>query len=218
MNRFKTIVEIESQKEYYQKLHQIIEKEYETKTIYPPKKQIFRALNLCDFDDVKVVILGQDPYHEPNQAHGLAFSVEQGVALPRSLINIYKEISSELNVTMSSTNGNLTKWAKQGILLLNTVLTVRKGQANSHKGKGWETFTDDVIKKLNEREDPVIFVLWGNNAKTKEALITNKRHYILKSPHPSPLSASYGFFGNGHFKKINEILIEEKKDPIDWTL
>lgn len=218
MNRFKTIVEIESQKEYYQKLHQIIEKEYETKTIYPPKQEIFRALNLCDFDDVKVVILGQDPYHEPNQAHGLAFSVEQGVALPRSLINIYKEISSELNVTMSSTNGNLTKWAKQGILLLNTVLTVRKGQANSHKGKGWETFTDDVIKKLNEREDPVIFVLWGNNAKTKEALITNKRHYILKSPHPSPLSASYGFFGNGHFKKINEILIEEKKDPIDWTL
>ena len=134
------------------------------------------------------------------------------------VINIYKEISSELNVTMSSTNGNLTKWAKQGILLLNTVLTVRKGQANSHKGKGWETFTDDVIKKLNEREEPVIFVLWGNNAKTKEALITNKRHYILKSPHPSPLSASYGFFGNGHFKKINEILIEEKKDPIDWTL
>ena len=218
MNRFKTIVEIESQKEYYQKLHQVIEKEYEIKTIYPPKEQIFRALNLCDFDDVKVVILGQDPYHEPNQAHGLAFSVEQGVALPRSLINIYKEISSELNVTMSSTNGNLTKWAKQGILLLNTVLTVRKGQANSHKGKGWETFTDDVIKKLNEREDPVIFVLWGNNAKTKEDLITNKRHYILKSPHPSPLSASYGFFGNGHFKKINEILIEEKKDPIDWTL
>ena len=181
-------------------------------------ENIFNALKTTSYEDVKVCILGQDPYHEPNQAHGLAFSVEQGVALPRSLINIYKEISSELNVTMSSTNGNLTKWAKQGILLLNTVLTVRKGQANSHKGKGWETFTDDVIKKLNEREDPVIFVLWGNNAKTKEALITNKRHYILKSPHPSPLSASYGFFGNGHFKKINEILIKEKKDPIDWTL
>ena len=217
-NSWDEVLKGEFDKEYYLKLREFLKFEYSHYVIYPKMENIFNALKTTSYEDAKVCILGQDPYHEPNQAHGLAFSVEQGVALPRSLINIYKEISSELNVTMSSTNGNLTKWAKQGILLLNTVLTVRKGQANSHKGKGWETFTDDVIKKLNEREDPVIFVLWGNNAKTKEALITNKRHYILKSPHPSPLSASYGFFGNGHFKKINEILIEEKKDPIDWTL
>ena len=217
-NSWDEVLKGEFDKEYYLKLREFLKFEYSHYVIYPKMENIFNALKTTSYEDVKVCILGQDPYHEPNQAHGLAFSVEQGVALPRSLINIYKEISSELNVTMSSTNGNLTKWAKQGILLLNTVLTVRKGQANSHKGKGWEIFTDDVIKELNEREDPVIFVLWGNNAKTKEALITNKRHLILTSVHPSPLSASRGFFGSKPFSKINNFLISVNKDPIDWQI
>ena len=163
MNRFKTIVEIESQKEYYQKLHQIIEKEYETKTIYPPKQEIFRALNLCDFDDVKVVILGQDPYHEPHQANGLAFSVTKDVRIPPSLVNIYKEIHDDLGLPIPH-HGDLTYWAKQGVLLLNNVLTVERGKANSHKGLGWETFTLNVVRYLNEREKPLVFILWGKNA------------------------------------------------------
>ena len=217
MNRFKTIVEIESQKEYYQKLHQIIEKEYETKTIYPPKQEIFRALNLCDFDDVKVVILGQDPYHGPNQAHGFSFSVKPGVQTPPSLRNMFKELNSDLGCYIPN-NGFLESWAKQGILLLNTVLTVREGQANSHKGKGWEIFTDRVIELLNKREEPIVFILWGRNAISKEALITNPIHKIIKSVHPSPLSATRGFFGSKPFSKTNDFLVSINKEPIDWQI
>ena len=187
MNRFKTIVEIESQKEYYQKLHQVIEKEYETKTIYPPKKQIFRALNLCDFDDVKVVILGQDPYHEPHQANGLAFSVTKDVRIPPSLVNI------------------------------NNVLTVERGKANSHKGLGWETFTLNIVRYLNEREKPLVFILWGKNAIEKKKYI-DSRHLVLTSVHPSPLSAYRGFFGSRPFSKTNEFLIKNGMTPIDWSI
>ena len=198
MNRFKTIVEIESQKEYYQKLHKIIDQEYQTKTIYPPKQQIFRALNLCNFDDVKVVILGQDPYHEPHQANGLAFSVTKDVRIPPN-------------------HGDLTYWAKQGVLLLNNVLTVEKGKANSHKGLGWETFTLNVVHYLNEREKPLVFILWGKNAIEKKKYI-DSRHLVLTSVHPSPLSAYRGFFGSRPFSKTNEFLIKNGMTPIDWSI
>ena len=217
MNRFKTIVEIESQKEYYQKLHQIIEKEYETKTIYPPKQQIFRALNLCDFDDVKVVILGQDPYHEPHQANGLAFSVNDGIKLPPSLQNIYKELNSDLNIPIS-TKGDLTCWAKEGVLLLNTVLTVEKDKPASHKNLGWENFTDAIIKKINEKDTPVVFILWGNFAKSKKNLITNPKHLIIESSHPSPFSCNYGFFGSRPFSRTNKFLRENNIKEIDFTV
>ena len=217
MNRFKTIVEIESQKEYYQKLHQIIEKEYETKTIYPPKQEIFRALNLCDFDDVKVVILGQDPYHEPHQANGLAFSVNDGIKLPPSLQNIYKELNSDLNIPIS-TKGDLTCWAKEGVLLLNTVLTVEKDKPASHKNLGWENFTDAIIKKINEKDTPVVFILWGNFAKSKKNLITNPKHLIIESSHPSPFSCNYGFFGSRPFSRTNKFLRENNIKEIDFTV
>lgn len=216
-NSWDEILQDEFKKDYYLKLRQFLKSEYATRTIYPSMNNIFNALKLVSFEDVKVVILGQDPYHEPHQAHGLAFSVEEGVDLPRSLQNIYTEIHNELNIVMP-TSGNLTSWAKQGVLLLNTVLTVRRGAADSHKGRGWENFTDAVIKKLNERDKPVIFVLWGNNAKAKIPLITNTKHYILKAAHPSPLSASKGFFGCNHFKMINEILKSKGEKPIDWSL
>ena len=216
MNRFKTIVEIESQKEYYQKLHKIIDQEYQTKTIYPPKQQIFRALNLCDFDDVKVVILGQDPYHEPHQANGLAFSVTKDVRIPPSLVNIYKEIHDDLGLPIPN-HGDLTYWAKQGVLLLNNVLTVEKGKANSHKGLGWETFTLNVVHYLNEREKPLVFILWGKNAIEKKKYI-DSRHLVLTSVHPSPLSAYRGFFGSRHFSKTNEFLIKNGMTPIDWSI
>lgn len=216
-NSWDEILKEEFTKDYYLKLRQFLKTEYRTKTIYPTMDNIFNALKLVSYEDVKVVILGQDPYHEPHQAHGLAFSVEEGVDLPRSLQNIYKEIYNELNIAVPN-SGNLTGWAKQGVLLLNTVLTVRRGEADSHKGQGWEFFTDAVIKKLNERDKPVIFVLWGNNAKAKLPLITNPNHYILKAAHPSPLSASRGFFGCNHFKMINEILKCHSEMPIDWSL
>lgn len=214
MNRFKTIVEIESQKEYYQKLHQVIEKEYETKTIYPPKEQIFRALNLCDFDDVKVVILGQDPYHGENEAHGLSFSVLEGVRRPPSLDNIFKELYSDLGV--KRTNNNLSDWAKQGVLLLNSIMTVIKDKPLSHKSRGWEIFTDNIIKYLNDREKPVVFILWGSYARSKKELITNKRHLIIESAHPSPLSASRGFFGSKPFSKCNAFLKQHGEEEIKW--
>lgn len=217
MNRFKTIVEIESQKEYYQKLHKIIDQEYQTKTIYPPKQQIFRALNLCDFDDVKVVILGQDPYHGENQAHGLSFSVQPGVKIPPSLRNIYKELYDDLGIAPVQ-HGNLVSWAKQGVLLLNTVLTVREGQAYSHRGKGWERLTDTIIEKLNEREKPIVFILWGKPAQEKIKMIDKSRHIIITSPHPSPLSASRGFFGSKPFSKTNDALLALGEEPIDWQL
>ena len=217
MNRFKTIVEIESQKEYYQKLHQVIEKEYETKTIYPPKKQIFRALNLCDFDDVKVVILGQDPYHEPHQANGLAFSVTKDVRIPPSLVNIYKELNEDLGCYIPN-NGYLKKWADQGVMMLNTVLTVQAHRANSHRGIGWEEFTDAAIRVLNQQDRPIVFMLWGRPAQSKKALLNNPNHLILEAPHPSPLSAYRGFFGCHHFSQANEFLKEHGLEPIDWQI
>ena len=200
-----------------EKLQEFLICEYDSKIIYPAKENIFTALNLTSYKDVKVVIIGQDPYHEPNQAHGLAFSVLEGIKLPPSLKNIYKEIEADLGIEMSN-SGNLTKWAQQGVLLLNNVLTVREHEANSHKKKGWEYVTNKIVEKLNEREEPIIFVFWGNNAKEKQNLITNHNHIVLTAPHPSPLSAYHGFFGCKHFSKINEILRKNNKNEINWKI
>lgn len=200
-----------------QKLQEFLESEYNSNTIYPIKENIFTALKLTDYNDVKVVIIGQDPYHEPNQAHGLAFSVLDGIKLPPSLRNMYKEIESDLGIQMSGA-GDLSSWASQGVLLLNNVLTVRAHEANSHKGKGWEFVTDKIVEKLNKREEEIIFVFWGNNAKGKQKLITNTKHIVLTAPHPSPLSAYHGFFGCKHFSKINDILREHNKKEINWQI
>ncbi len=209
------ILKTEFEQEYFKNLQAWLNEEYSKYNIFPPYNQIFNALNLVKFSDVKVVIIGQDPYHEIGQAMGLSFSVPKGIDIPPSLKNIYKEIENEYNIKCLP-SGDLTRWAKQGVLLLNSVLTVRQGQANSHKNKGWENITAEIIKKLNERQDPVIFLLWGGNAKAFEKYITNKNHYVLKSAHPSPLSAYNGFFGNGHFKKCNEILQSLQKSLINW--
>lgn len=216
-NDWKELLENEFSEEYYLSLRQFLINEYNTKTIYPNKFDIFNALHFTSYKDVKVVILGQDPYHGPNQAHGLSFSVNPGVRTPPSLLNIYKELNSDLGCYIPN-NGYLKKWADQGILLLNTSLTVRASEANSHKNKGWEIFTDKIISLVNEKEDPVVFLLWGNNAIKKKDLITNKRHLILTSVHPSPLSASRGFFGSKPFSKINDFLISINKKPIDWQI
>ena len=207
----------EFEKPYFKNLEKFLTEEYNSYTIYPEEKNIFNALNLVKYDDVKVVIIGQDPYHEPKQAHGLCFSVQDGVELPPSLQNIYKELYADLRVPIAKT-GDLTKWAKQGVLLLNSVLTVRRGQANSHKGKGWEQFTGAIIDKLNEREKPVIFILLGNNAKGIAQDVNMQRHFVLTAAHPSPLSAYNGFFGCKHFSKTNEILRALGEKPIDWDL
>ncbi len=204
-------------KEYYIKLRQFLKSEYKNYKIHPDMYDIFNALKWTSFEDTKVVILGQDPYHEENQAHGLAFSVKRGVAIPPSLYNIYKELNGELGLYIPN-NGYLEKWARQGVMLLNASLTVRNGAANSHRNKGWEIFTSRIIEILNEKTTPVIFLLWGNNAKEKRNLITNPIHYILTAPHPSPLSASRGFFGCGHFKKANEILKSLGEKEIDWQI
>ncbi|MEG2353201.1 MAG: uracil-DNA glycosylase [Clostridium sp.] len=216
-NDWDKFLEIEEEKDYYLKLREFLNEEYASKTVYPPMNNIFEALKVTSYNETKVVILGQDPYHGENQAHGMAFSVNIGVKTPPSLLNIYKELQSDLHCYIPN-NGYLMKWATQGVLLLNTVLTVRDGEANSHKGKGWESFTDEIISILNTREEPVIFVLWGNNAKDKIKLITDKRHIILTTVHPSPLSASRGFFGCKHFSKINAALIEIGKEPIQWQI
>jgi len=216
-NDWDNLLKQEFDKDYYLKLRDFLKSEYNSSTVYPPSKDIFNALKLTAYKDVRVVILGQDPYHGPNQAHGLAFSVQPGVEAPPSLVNMYKEINSEFGIHVAET-GCLVPWAKQGVLLLNTVLTVRAGEANSHRGCGWERFTDRVIELLNEREDPIVFLLWGKNAGEKEGLITNPKHVILKAPHPSPLSASRGFFGCGHFMKANQELILAGFDPINWGL
>ena len=205
----------EFDKEYYKKLRGMLAREYKTYTVYPDMYDIFNALRYTPYENVKAVILGQDPYHEPGQAHGLAFSVKKGVRIPPSLLNIYKELHDELGCYIPN-NGLLTKWAKQGVLLLNSVLTVRAGMPGSHRGKGWEHITDAAISALNAREKPLAFILWGNFAKEKLPLITNKRHLILQAPHPSPLSAFYGFFGCGHFSKCNEFLKENGVTPIEW--
>ena len=205
----------EFEKPYFKNLQAFLTEEYNTHTIYPQAENIFNALNYCKYEDVNVMIIGQDPYHQPGQAHGLSFSVQDGVALPPSLKNIFKEIEDDLGVTPFS-SGNLIRWAKQGVLLLNTVLTVRRDQPNSHKGKGWENFTTRVIELINAKTSPVVFLLWGGNAKAFEGLIDNSKHYVLKSAHPSPLSAYNGFFGCKHFSKTNEILEKIGKKPIDW--
>lgn len=216
-NDWDEILKDEFTKDYYKKLRQTLIKEYRTQVIYPKMENIFSALKLTSYENTKVLILGQDPYHGPNQAHGLAFSVNPGIKTPPSLLNMYKEIKAEYGYDIPN-NGYLIPWAKQGILLLNTALTVRDGQANSHANIGWEIFTDNIIHYLNKREDPVIFVLWGNNARKKKDFIDKSRHYILEAAHPSPLSASRGFFGCGHFRKINEILAKLGKTEIDWQI
>lgn len=216
-NSWDKILEGEFDKPYYHALHDFLKEEYKNETIYPPAEDLFSAMRVTSYEDTKIVILGQDPYHGPGQAHGMAFSVQPGVPTPPSLKNIYKELNATMGCYIPN-NGYLMKWAKQGVLLLNTVLSVRASKPQSHKGKGWETFTDDVIKILNEREDPVIFLLWGAPARKKAALITNPQHKILEAAHPSPLSAYNGFFGCDHFRKANELLVEMGKTPIDFQI
>lgn len=216
-NDWDSVLADEFGKEYYLKLRGFLKSEYAAHCIHPDMYDIFNALKWTSYEDTKVVILGQDPYHGENQAHGLAFSVKVGVDIPPSLLNMYKELKNELGLYIPD-NGCLEKWARQGVMLLNTALTVRDGAANSHRGKGWEIFTDNVINKLNERQEPVIFLLWGNNAKEKVSLITNPKHYVFTAAHPSPLSAARGFFGCGHFKKANDLLISMGKEPIDWQI
>ncbi len=259
-NDWDEILKGEFHKPYYKELHEFLKKEYSTHTIYPDMYDIFNALKYTPYNKVKVLILGQDPYHEPGQAHGLAFSVQKGVKIPPSLVNIYKELHDDIGFEIPlilgqdpyhepgqahglafsvqkgvkippslvniykelhddigfeiPNHGYLKEWADRGVLLLNAVLTVRRGQANSHKGKGWEIFTDEVIKKLNERKEPIVFILWGANARSKKKFITNPNHHILESVHPSPLSAYRGFFGGKYFSKVNQLLDE----PIDWTI
>lgn len=207
----------EFSKPYYKELYEFVKDEYSKHEIYPPSDEIFSALEHTQMKDVKIVLLGQDPYHERGQAHGMSFSVKPGVKTPPSLQNMYKELNSELGCYIPN-NGFLEKWADQGVLLLNTSLTVRSGQANSHKGKGWELFTDAIIRAVNEQERPIVYFLWGSNARSKKQLITNPKHLILETVHPSPLSAYNGFFGCGHFKKANEFLIANQIAPIDWQI
>lgn len=208
----------EFESEYYLKIREFLKQEYFKKTIYPDMYDIFNALKFTSYSDCKIVILGQDPYHGEGQAHGLSFSVKPGIKTPPSLVNIYKELSCDIKGFYIPNNGYLTKWAKQGVLLLNASLTVVAGNANSHSKIGWQIFTDNIIKILNEREKPLVFMLWGNNAIRKEQLITNKHHLILKAAHPSPLSAHNGFFGCRHFSKANEFLEKNGLVPVDWQI
>ncbi len=216
-NEWDELLKSEFEKPYYKQLREFLKAEYSTYTIYPNMYDIFNAFKLTPYNNVKAVILGQDPYHEPGQAHGLAFSVQDGTVPPPSLKNIYKELNADLGLPIPE-KGDLTKWAEQGVLLLNTALTVRRGAANSHRGKGWENFTDSIIKIMNEREKPVVFILWGANARAKTALITNPVHKTLTCAHPSPLSAFNGFFGCKHFSKCNEFLRANGIEEIDWSL
>ena len=207
----------EFQKPYYKKLFEKVSEEYNTRKIFPASEDIFTAFHLTPLADVKVVILGQDPYHNDGQAHGLCFSVKPEVDIPPSLVNIYQELHDDLGCSIPN-NGYLKKWADQGVLLLNTVLTVRAHQANSHQGKGWEQFTDAVIRAVNEQDRPVVYLLWGRPAQSKIPMLTNPKHLILKAPHPSPLSAYRGFFGCRHFSKCNEFLKANGVTPIDWQI
>lgn len=216
-NSWDILLKDEFGKPYYLNLRKFLVQEYKSQTIYPHMNDIFNALKYTDYKDVKVVILGQDPYHQPNQAHGLCFSVKKGVNPPPSLQNMYKEIYAEYGFPIPQ-HGELTYWAEQGVLMMNTVLTVRESQPNSHKGMGWEIFTDNVISLLNLRPEPMVFLLWGANARTKKKIITNPNHLVLESAHPSPLSAYNGFFGNGHFKKANEFLKSNGLSEIDWQI
>ena len=212
---FQELINIERNKEYFKKLESFLKEEYSSKTIFPPKDEVFSMFNYCELDEVKVVIIGQDPYHEINQAHGLAFSVKEGNELPKSLINIYKELYDDLLITRLT--GELSDWARQGVFLINTILTVEEGKANSHRNKGWEIFTSRVIEELNKDNHPKVFVLWGKQAFEYEKMITNSKHGIIKSAHPSPLSAYRGFFGSKPFSRINEFLKNNNLEPIDWS-
>ena len=214
---FKDIIYEVRQQPYYKKLESFVNEEYAHKEIYPPRKRIFNCFNFKNYDDIKVVIIGQDPYHEVNQANGLAFSVAKGVRIPPSLVNIYKEAHDDVGIDIPR-HGDLSSWANQGVLLLNTVLTVEEGKANSHRGKGWEVFTDHIIQKMNEREKPLVFILWGRQAIDKEKMIDTSKHFIVKSVHPSPLSAHRGFFGSKPFSKTNAFLESQGIEPIDWRI
>ena len=216
-NDWHDLLKDEFNRDYYLKLRVYLINEYKAKTIYPDKYDIFNALHYTPYKKVKVVILGQDPYHGPNQAHGLSFSVKPGVPAPPSLINIFKELNSDIGCYIPN-NGHLKKWADQGVMLLNTSLTVRSGQADSHKTIGWEYFTDKIIDLLNDREEPIVFILWGKNAQSKLSIINNSRHCIIKSVHPSPLSAHRGFFGSKPFSKANNFLASIGKEPVDWQI
>ena len=216
-NNWDSILKEEFKKEYFLNLIEFVKKEYKEKTIYPKQNEVFNAFRYTDFNDVKVVILGQDPYHGPNQAEGLSFSVSNEVLKPPSLKNIFKELESDLGIQFPKHN-SLKPWARQGVLLLNAVLTVEEHKPTSHKDKGWETFTDDIIKILNDRKDPIVFILWGSYAREKKKLITNKNHYIIESAHPSPFSARNGFFGSKPFSKTNEFLKKNNKKEINWSI
>ena len=216
-NEWDDILKDEFAKDYYLKIRKFLANEYRNRTVYPDMYDIFNALKYTSFSEVKAVIIGQDPYHEPNQAHGLSFSVQKGVEIPPSLVNIYKELEDDLGIKPPS-HGNLVTWAKQGVLLLNATLTVRAHEANSHAGIGWQIFTDRVISLLNESPSPIAFLLWGANARRKKELITNRKHFIIESAHPSPLSAYRGFFGSRPFSKINQFLERNGRAPIDWHI
>lgn len=216
-NSWDKVLKEEFEKDYYQKLRAFLIEEYRNYTIYPNMNDIFNAFKATPYEDVKVVIIGQDPYHEPGQAHGMAFSVQKGVKTPPSLVNIYKELKDDLGIEPVN-HGYLMKWAEQGVLLLNTCLTVREHKANSHKNKGWEKLADAVVSALNNREKPVVFILWGANAKARAGLITGKQHLILTGAHPSPLSAYNGFYGGKYFSKANEFLKKAGEEPVDWQL
>ena len=216
-NEWDELLKGEFEKEYYLKLREFLKKEYFTYQVYPNMYDIFNALKYTSYSDVKAVIIGQDPYHGPGQAHGLCFSVQKGIAIPPSLQNMYKELHSDLGIPPAN-HGYLKKWTDSGVLMMNAVLTVRGGQANSHRNMGWEIFTDRVIELLNKREQPIVFILWGNNAKQKMKLITNPNHLILQAAHPSPLSAFNGFFGCKHFSKTNDFLAIHGIAPIDWRI
>lgn len=216
-SEWQDILKEEMEKEYFFTLREFLNEEYALCNIFPPREEIFAALNLTGYKEVKVVILGQDPYHGAGQAHGLCFSVNPHVKIPPSLKNIYKELERDLNCRIPS-HGFLQKWAEQGVLLLNNVLTVREGKAHSHKNRGWETLTKEIIRQINRKEEPVVFLLWGAQAQEKEALIDNSAHLVLKAPHPSPLSAYKGFLGCGHFSETNRYLQERGRTPIDWQI
>lgn len=216
-NDWAPLLEEEFEKEYYLRLREFLKKEYQTKIVYPDMYDIFNALHFTPYKNVKVVLLGQDPYHGPNQAHGLSFSVKPNVPIPPSLKNIFQELHDDLGCYIPD-NGCLISWARQGVLLLNTVLTVRQGEAHSHRGKGWEQFTDRVISLINNREKPAVFILWGRPAQSKLPLIDQTKHFIIRSPHPSPLSANRGFFGSRPFSKANRFLREIGETEIDWQI
>ena len=216
-NSWDEVLKGEFDKDYYLSLREFLKKEYYTKTIYPDMYDIFNALKYTPYEDVKAVILGQDPYHQPGQAHGLCFSVKKGVRMPPSLVNIYKELESDLGIEPPG-HGCLEEWAKNGVLLLNTVLTVRRSEPGSHKGKGWEVLTDRIIQLLNERKQPMVFILWGSFARSKKSLITSPQHLILESTHPSPFSAHNGFFGGRFFSRANDFLMRTGQEPVNWKI